>query len=627
MHLNGSMHPKRRDERKGALLSELRSIQEQKGRIEKRLEQLRTAADRPATTAAVPLQVREMARPEAVRAPAKRVAPETVVSAPEVKRQKLHEPSNKFSEGLFSQCQVLVRGLMKLQDARPFLVPVDHVALKIPDYYSIIKHPMDMGTVLQKLKENKYRDPFEFAEDMRLIWANCRTYNQVGSAVRTMGDKLSENWEKRWKQCGVEEKWKEYLSRQDGGSSRVPQSHAPSTSHGKQDADYLRKNIREKDQQLRALVEKAPAKKPPASVDYSRDMTWEEKRKLSQQIGDLHGDKLSRVIEIIAEHNANIDTQSEDEVELDIDNLSTITLWRLKEFLDVLSNPQSQKPSKSGSDKGNTAAGQLHRDNSNAQKHSGKHEAAHAGQDSSGTSSDDTSSGSESSPSKTSGTEENVSNEVKDSTADDPNDQKPPIFHRGDMESSRNNAVQTASVFVKPTRPSGKGLELNLQNAGAWASLGTDQANGKPDSGEKGKQEGEQDALWSAFQTREQQQQKRAKERQEEEAQLKRVQDQKAKEEQEERERLRRHKEEEEARLQEAERQEVEATRKLREEQKAKELAELSNLAGTAKLCRGDGMDNLYHAMNQQDDVMSALGLQVKNDTNAYTEAYSDDDE
>lgn len=39
---------------------------------------------------------------------------------------------------------------------------------------------MDLGTVRSKLGKNEYAKPAEFARDMRLIWDNCRLYNQVG---------------------------------------------------------------------------------------------------------------------------------------------------------------------------------------------------------------------------------------------------------------------------------------------------------------------------------------------------------------------------------------------------------------------------------------------------------------
>ena len=38
----------------------------------------------------------------------------------------------------------------------------------------------------------EYKDIFEFAYDMRLIWRNCCTYNQEGSEIYAVGKMLSD---------------------------------------------------------------------------------------------------------------------------------------------------------------------------------------------------------------------------------------------------------------------------------------------------------------------------------------------------------------------------------------------------------------------------------------------------
>jgi len=56
-----------------------------------------------------------------------------------------------------------------------FNTPVDPIQLKLPDYYNIIKTPMDLGTVKSKLQALKYLDLQSFAEDVRLVFANAGT--------------------------------------------------------------------------------------------------------------------------------------------------------------------------------------------------------------------------------------------------------------------------------------------------------------------------------------------------------------------------------------------------------------------------------------------------------------------
>ena len=112
------------------------------------------------------------------------------------------------------------------KDAFAFSKPVNPVTSKCPDYLDIIKRPMDLGTVQKKFPgkgkptekspgKQEYKSPEEFRDDVRLVWSNCRTYNAVGHAVRTMGDSLSEIWEKKWALSGIETKWEEEMRRQE----------------------------------------------------------------------------------------------------------------------------------------------------------------------------------------------------------------------------------------------------------------------------------------------------------------------------------------------------------------------------------------------------------------------------
>ena len=92
--------------------------------------------------------------------------------------------------------------------AYDFLEPVDYVALNILDYPSIIKTPMDLGTVKSNLKDKKYPTFLEFLSDIDLIWTNCRTYNMAGSEIV----KMANHCEKAFKKL-IEKQFKNYMSK------------------------------------------------------------------------------------------------------------------------------------------------------------------------------------------------------------------------------------------------------------------------------------------------------------------------------------------------------------------------------------------------------------------------------
>ncbi|GAA6023596.1 hypothetical protein JCM11491_006048 [Sporobolomyces phaffii] len=47
----------------------------------------------------------------------------------------------------------------------------------VPDYYDVIKRPMDLATLLKKVRQQSYRTKKAFSEDLDLIWSNCLLYN------------------------------------------------------------------------------------------------------------------------------------------------------------------------------------------------------------------------------------------------------------------------------------------------------------------------------------------------------------------------------------------------------------------------------------------------------------------
>ncbi|PQP98236.1 hypothetical protein Pyn_29269 [Prunus yedoensis var. nudiflora] len=65
--------------------------------------------------------------------------------------------------------------------------------------FTVIKHPMDLGTVKTKIASGSYSSPLEFAADVRTTFTNAMTYNPPTNDVYVMADTLSKFFEVRWK--------------------------------------------------------------------------------------------------------------------------------------------------------------------------------------------------------------------------------------------------------------------------------------------------------------------------------------------------------------------------------------------------------------------------------------------
>ncbi|GAU97486.1 hypothetical protein RvY_08770 [Ramazzottius varieornatus] len=90
---------------------------------------------------------------------------------------------------LFIQRTVL-KPLWNSQMANPFKTPVDAVKLNLPDYHTIIKVPMDMGTIKKRLEQGFYSKAEQCIQDFKQMFSNCYTYNPPGHVVYTWGQKL-----------------------------------------------------------------------------------------------------------------------------------------------------------------------------------------------------------------------------------------------------------------------------------------------------------------------------------------------------------------------------------------------------------------------------------------------------
>nr|XP_046248326.1 bromodomain testis-specific protein isoform X2 [Scatophagus argus] len=82
--------------------------------------------------------------------------------------------------------------------AWPFYAPVDAVALGLHDYHDIIKQPMDLSTIRNKMDEREYGNAKQFAADVRLMFSNCYKYNPPSHEVVYMARKLQEVFEARY---------------------------------------------------------------------------------------------------------------------------------------------------------------------------------------------------------------------------------------------------------------------------------------------------------------------------------------------------------------------------------------------------------------------------------------------
>lgn len=66
-----------------------------------------------------------------------------------------------------------------------------HVDVSLQDYFDIIKKPMDLSMIKRKLDTGQYADPWQYVDDVWLMFDNAWLYNRKTSKVHKYCSKVS----------------------------------------------------------------------------------------------------------------------------------------------------------------------------------------------------------------------------------------------------------------------------------------------------------------------------------------------------------------------------------------------------------------------------------------------------
>lgn len=96
---------------------------------------------------------------------------------PQARAQRTARPLEESADPakLATLFSAVLAAVKQHTNAWPFAKPVN--ALDVPDYYDVIKYPMDLRTMGERLKKDYYVTRRLFMADMARIFSNCRLYN------------------------------------------------------------------------------------------------------------------------------------------------------------------------------------------------------------------------------------------------------------------------------------------------------------------------------------------------------------------------------------------------------------------------------------------------------------------
>ncbi|XP_051998007.1 bromodomain adjacent to zinc finger domain protein 2B isoform X2 [Xyrauchen texanus] len=95
-----------------------------------------------------------------------------------------------------AMCRLLLGELERHQDSWPFLTPVNPKS--VPGYHKIIKKPMDLSTIRDKLTNSQYLNLETFIIDVNLVFDNCEKFNEDNSDIGRAGHTMRRFFQRRW---------------------------------------------------------------------------------------------------------------------------------------------------------------------------------------------------------------------------------------------------------------------------------------------------------------------------------------------------------------------------------------------------------------------------------------------
>ncbi|XP_022136729.1 transcription factor GTE7-like isoform X2 [Momordica charantia] len=252
---------------------------------------------------------------------------------------------------LMKTCSQILNKLMKQKFGMIFNKPVDVIGLGLHDYYDIVKHPMDLGTVKSKLAKNSYESPLDFADDVRLTFNNAMIYNPKGHDIHILAEQWLGKFEElfrpvsekldglkqqpdlfeeelqasSWNDIEMEKKQDSKENFNSNGDNKSEEVRVPSSSSK---PPSIQSPVRTPSPVRAPLVKPVRQPKPKAKDPNKREMSLEEKHRLGVGLQGLPPEKMDQVIQIVKRRSGQL-RQDGDEIELDIEAVDTETLWEL----------------------------------------------------------------------------------------------------------------------------------------------------------------------------------------------------------------------------------------------------------------------------------------------------------
>lgn len=194
------------------------------------------------------------------------------------------------------ECNKILSEILKSKNKKftwPFLEPVDKNL--VPDYYDIIKNPVDLSLIQKKLSSSKYDSKESFYKDLDIMLENCFSYNDENSDVY---------------KCGLH--FKSFID-----------SIKENNEGLKLQISELKNKICQLEKELESLQSK---------LSNTKNYTLADRVEIAKRIENLPEISIGPIIRIIQKHKKDLDL-SQKEVEVDLKYLSNKAIEEIETCL------------------------------------------------------------------------------------------------------------------------------------------------------------------------------------------------------------------------------------------------------------------------------------------------------
>lgn len=282
------------------------------------------------------------------------------------------KPKSKTLQKKFRTCLKILKVLMSKKNSDinfPFLQPVDPIALNLPNYFDVVKNPMDLGTISNNLMNWKYKTIDQFVDDLNLVFYNCFQFNPEGNEVHSMGKKLKELFNFHWLEN--QDILNEIETDSDLEEDNYSSSYSSDDEYDDEDINenditnpaiqYLEQKLKKMEVELQQLKRQELSKLSKERKRKHLGKTLLRRKAMKHSVDDLKKsitDKINELSDLemngmirIIKNSLPADeilTSNEDEIEIDLDILDEATIARIYERYFEKKNNNNSKRKLSG---------------------------------------------------------------------------------------------------------------------------------------------------------------------------------------------------------------------------------------------------------------------------------------